>query len=268
MSTMRPHRRKQAYEGDPMVPIDPPHLKAAIEASTWSIQALATATGNHSQTLDHLTKGDSPKRCRRSRRQALADKLGVPEPWLEGLSVAVPELSGVHRRLAIRLSPRLQLAVGGLLRKATKALRRDLREPDVTAELGRRALGTETVQTYLSRFLLELIRLDHWRSQLTTWRPSTDSATLSRPEASGVLWDLKDLYTEEDDRTGLAMVQVLEAALDPWFRGEARLDYDRLRVLVGYDRTGPASGPPHPRYEGQAASPTRMIPLVALGMPE
>src|SRR5947209_20325748 len=109
MPIVHQHHRKQAYEGIPMVRIDPQRLKAAIDASSWSIQALAKATGNHSQTLDHLAKGDSPKRCRQNRRQALAEKLGVPELWLEGQSVAVPELSGVPHRVAIRLSPRLQL---------------------------------------------------------------------------------------------------------------------------------------------------------------
>src|SRR5439155_27224722 len=136
---------------------------------------------------------------------------------------------------------------GNLLQKATKALHRDMSGPDVATDLGRRGLGERIIRDYLSWFLLELIRLDHWRRQLTTWRPSTDPATLDRPEAAGVLWDFKDLYSAEDDRAGLAMVQVLEATLDPWFRGEAGLDYDRLRVVVGYDRTGPRTGPPHPR---------------------
>jgi hypothetical protein len=267
-----PRRREQlgreGWEGDPLVPIHPEYLRAAIAANDWSVQKLAAETGNESQTLDHLAKGSAPKRCRQSRRAALAKALKVPETWLEGASVAVPELSRLPRAVALRLSPRLQLAAGDLFRKAAKALHRDLSTPEAAADLRRHAMGEALLRDRLFWFLFELIRPDHWRRQLTTWRPIEDPESLFRPEAPGLLQDFADLRTEAEDRAGLGLVAALEFALDPWFTGEAQLDYDRLRVLVGYDRASPPPGPQHPRYAGTAASPVRMIPLIALGTGE
>lgn len=267
-----PRRREQlgrkGWESDPLVPIHPEFLRAAIAAHAWSIQKLAEATGNTSQTLDHLAKGSAPKRCRLSRRARLAEVLEVPESWLEGRSVAVPELSQLPRDLALRMSPRLQLAAGALFRKAAKALHRDVQTPEAAADLRKHEIGESLLRDRLWYALFELIRADHWKAQLTTWRLPEDGASRFRPEAPGLLQDFAESRTESDDRAALGLVAALESALDSWFKGEARLDYDRLRVLLGYDRACPPPGPQHPRYLGQAASPIRLLPLIALGTGE
>lgn len=267
MAVTPKHRRKEAYKSDPMVSLDPERLRDTIKARDWSIQALAKMTENHSQTLDNLVQGNRPKRCRQSRLRTLAEVLRVPEAWLAGTSVAVPELKELPRELAIRMSPRLQLATGELFTKAAKALRRDLSVPEVTDDARRQDVGEEILRPLLFWYLCELLRIDHWRTQLTTWRPPSDSESRLRPEALGMLSDLKDLSTEEEDEVGMGMVAVLEATLAPWFSGEARLDYDRLRCLVGYDRVNAGSGPTYPRYAGQGRSPSRLVPLYALGGP-
>ena len=140
-----------------------------------------------------------------------------------------------------------------------------MRDPAFTADVHGEGIGETIPRRYLAWYLFELCRLGLWQTQLTTWRPEIDPRNQARPEAAGLLLDLKDLYTEEEDRAGLGMVAMLEGSLAPWFRGEARLDYDRLRVLVGYDRALPPPGIPHPRYEGRESSPVRLIPQVALG---
>ena len=115
--------------------------------------------------------------------------------------------------------------------------------------------------------LLRLLRLDVWREQLTTWR-HTEPSPFAFYAAPGMLMDHPDLYTPEENAVGLAMVTVWSAILRPWFEGTAALDYDRMRVLNGYDRLGDdPSGMSHPLYQGKAASPLNLDPRHALGAP-
>jgi hypothetical protein len=262
----RSHKPKEAYSSDPLVPIDPRRLKAAIDANDVSIQKLAKSVGQHSQTLDHLVKGDHKKRCRLTRRRELARRLDVPDAWLEGTREAVPELREIPHEVAVSLSPRLQLAMGRLLRKAVTAIRRDLKAAPLAREAREIPIPDAILVRDICWYLSELTRLTFWREALTTWRDTRERPFV--PNASGLLQDLPELREQEEDRVSLAMVTMLEAVLDPWFDGMAQLDYERLRVLIGYDRRGTGEGPAHPRYQGKPSSPEYLIASVALGNPE
>ncbi|MEZ4412426.1 MAG: helix-turn-helix transcriptional regulator [Gemmatimonadales bacterium] len=266
MPARRVHRGKSGWKDDPYVVVNPRCLAAAIEARGWTVQKTAKAIGNASQTLDHLVKGERDKRCRQSRREALAKVLGVSQEWLAGTGIAVPELSQLPRHLAHRLSPRAQFAVGELFRKAKAALARDIREPGVLAEMQNHGCSKEILQMHLFTWLFHLVRPNLWKSQLTTFRGDADLEGPSLTEVPGLLKDMAPDRSHREESAEVGLIQALEIALEPWFSGEAKLDYDRLRVLVGYDRASPPPGPPHPRYQGVESSPVRMIPQIALGL--
>lgn len=262
------HRPKDSWNTDPLVFIQPDRLRAALLAKSWSIQKLADLTDNHPQTLDHLAKGDRPKRCRMTRRSGLAEALGASEAWLEGREQLIKELMHLPKELTLPLSPRLQLEVGALLRKAATAVRRDFRKLNVVQTRRRNPSISESFAVErLSWYLLRLLRLDLWREQLTTWQRGERDPAAFRPEAPGLLVDHEELYTAEEDAVGLAMVTVIVATLSPWFEGKAELDYDRLRVIVGYDRRGKKNEAPHPLYKGKASTPLNLFPQYALGLP-
>jgi lambda repressor-like predicted transcriptional regulator len=257
---------KRRWKDDPLVDIHPEFLRATVDAIGWSIQRLAKEAGEESQTLDNLAKGTAMRRCRSTRRRRLAEALKVPESWLAGTSVAVPELSRFPREAALSLPPRVQIAAGALFRRAASALRRDLKTPEIDAEVRAASVGEDLLIDRLCWSLFELIRPAQWRVQLTTWRPVEPVPAPHFPQAPGMLENPIGTRSEADERAALGLVHALEAALAPWFTGESRLDYDRLRVLVGYDVAGERPGPPHPRYAGTACSPLRMLPQHALGV--
>src|SRR5437016_10700702 len=89
MLTSRKHRRKW---DDPFVPIHSDRLRAAMGLAGWTVTRLAKrlGKGENPQTLHHLQRGAGPKRCRASRRAALAQALDVPEDWLGGGDYALP----------------------------------------------------------------------------------------------------------------------------------------------------------------------------------
>jgi len=229
---------------------------------------LAETAGEIPQTIEHLAKTPGPRKCRRTRRARLADALKVSDEWLGGANIPPSEVSEMPKELALSLSPRLQLAVGAVFRSAAAALHRDMKRPDIKAEAAQHSVGEEVLKRYLWWYLIELIRVDHWRTQLTTGQSIHPEGIPFRPEAPGFLMDFPELRSEAEDRASLGLLGVLELALEPWFKGTARLDYARLRVLVGYDRVGARPGPPHPRYRGMESSPLMMIPQIALGLPE
>lgn len=263
----RKHRKKESWSDDPLVTIQPARLRAIIDARNWTVQGVAKAIGCASQVLDPLCKGEAPKRTRRARRAALAKALRVPVGWLEGTELILPNLNTHDRRLTLPLSPRLQLAVGDLLDQSEAAVRRDVEASDIKATDFPFKPAAETVAGFVAWTLLRLLRLDVWREQLTTWRLGEQSP-FAFFAAPGMLKDHPELYSPEEDGVGLAMVTAWQAILRPWFEGSAALDYNRLRVLNGYDRVGEdPHGMAHPLYQGKASSPLDLDPSHALGFP-
>ncbi len=263
----RSHHKKSSWDDDPYVLIHPMRLRATIDARNWTVQGVARAIGCASQALDPQCRGEIPKRMRRQRRAALAKVLRVPVGWLEGSELILPNLLRFDRRLTLPLSPRLQLAVGDLLAQSEAAIRRDMETPEIQEMKYPFKPVAETVSGFFAWTLLRLLRLDVWREQLTTWR-HTEPSPFAFSAAPGMLKDHPDLYTPEEDSFGLAMVTAWSAILRPWFEGKAALDYNRLRVLNGYDRLGEdPHGASHPLYLGKAASPLNLDPATALGWP-
>lgn len=263
MATHR-NKPKAAWLDDPMVPIDPRRLRALIVAKDWSIQKLAKAIHTHSQTLDNLCKGTEPKSTRQSRRAAIAKQMDVSEGWLEGREYLLTGLTSLSRELTLSLSPRMQLEVTALMRKVERAFHRDWYEDQERGEFDEMHRSYHSLD--ISWGVLRLLRLDTWREQLTTWRRPEGPPGAELYDAPGLMKERPDLYTSEEDQVGLAMITMFSAVLRPWFEGTAKLDYNRLRVLIGYDRHGEdPHGPEYPLYKGGATTTLNLRPDNALG---
>src|SRR2546428_14086031 len=84
MTSRRQHKGRRQH--DALVPIRSDRLRAAMELGEWTVTRLAKRLGRNEnpQTVHYLAQGDGVKRCRASRRSALARLLDVTEDWLAG----------------------------------------------------------------------------------------------------------------------------------------------------------------------------------------
>ena len=73
-----------AGANDPLVPIVPKRLRAALRRRGLSVKAIAKAMHTLQQTVNAIASSDAPRACRQSIRAALAKELNYPEEWLAG----------------------------------------------------------------------------------------------------------------------------------------------------------------------------------------
>ena len=197
----RRSRRANKREGgtwidDPLVKISGKRVRAALQHSGLSLPELADRLDEKRQTLDYIARGKT-RRCRRSRRAAIAHALAVPEEWLGGGG------EGGMDWLLGRLADTLQgdRAINRLGRRCEAAVRRD---------------GSPA--PHATGLLLQLALPAHWRSVLFHELP---------PE----LVECGDLPELERDLARTALANAIEAILRPWLTGQAKLDYQALQLL-------------------------------------
>lgn len=197
--TRRANRRdRKKWVDDPMVAISGVRLRIALQHSGLGLADLARKVGDARQTLDYIVRGKT-KRCRASRRAAIARALGSPDEWLGGADEG--GMDWLVGRLAGR--PQGDRAVNRLGRRCERALQRDGAPlPNATG------------------LLLNLAGPAYWRGRLLEELPLD-------------LREYADLGKLELDIAQTALANAFEAILQPWLTGQARLDYRALKRLSG-----------------------------------
>jgi transcriptional regulator with XRE-family HTH domain len=181
-----------------MVAISGVRLRIALQHSGLGLADLARKVGDARQTLDYIVRGKT-KRCRASRRAAIARALGSPDEWLGGADEG--GMDWLVGRLAGR--PQGDRAVNRLGRRCERALQRDGAPlPNATG------------------LLLNLAGPAYWRGRLLEELPLD-------------LREYADLGKLELDIAQTALANAFEAILQPWLTGQARLDYRALKRLSG-----------------------------------
>jgi len=223
----------RGWADDPLVDLVSPHLRAAMELRSLGPTAVAQALGRREnpQTIHHLQLGDGRKRCRQSRRRALARALRVPDTWLGGEPVEIPAPLGYRLAHEVASSPRVAITLASLAESVVTAVQRDIeraaprpRNPTVWLEP-----ADEVVQGVLAA-LGDLLSLASWQHLVLL--PSTGPPLEAWPEkpGRGQPADLPAVDARRETAV-LALMEVWRALLEPWCAGTAALDYRGLLAL-------------------------------------
>jgi hypothetical protein len=242
-------KRKGRRQHDALVPIRSDRLRAAMELGEWTVTRLAKRLGRkeNPQTVHYLTQGDGLKRCRASRRVALAKLLDVTEDWLAGGDYGVPLPAVLPLLKELEGSPRVMLAVGRLFERCYRAVERDLvREPKrPDSEIGWNA--TYDVHWFMIGTLAHILTPSHWQGALGSLAPSESTPlVLPRngpiPEINKWLaplapapWAPLAGNTRLDPESEAAVLALLHAwihILQPWLDGLSGLNYARFHALA------------------------------------
>jgi transcriptional regulator with XRE-family HTH domain len=293
MAPRREHRRKHLADSDLHVPIDGARVRELLRDVGVSAAELARRVGTSPQNIAHMMKVGATRRCRARLRKQVAKALGMPEELLAGEPVAWPGGPLVPEGYEYRYSIRTELAASRLLTNAAAAFTRDLRRMGTDEQLRGLwpplpALG-ETVLGHIA----ELIRIKDWRQKLITWHPgveqargytepATDDAWAGRvvspvkpkrqkgvrwPRSASVAqWESAARRREDPDHEEgvLALIRGVEHLLQPWFNGEAALNYRGLRDFTRL--TAPSQPPMEERWP--PTSPfAAFLPAVEVTLP-
>jgi transcriptional regulator with XRE-family HTH domain len=208
--TTKRSRTKAGWAGDPLVPIVPPILKAALGELNVSVAELSRRIGDHEQTVAHLIRGRAPKRTRASRRAAIARALDVAEELLSGDALFMPH--GRHHGAYGSFSAQAWMAIQRLVTRADYAVQRDFEPRGPEAESKSDA---DVVRTEVESLLQAMTNLTAWRRRLLLGRleeETEESAARATAEIAVVRW--------------------WEYVLGPWLDGRAQLNYDQLRAVT------------------------------------
>ena len=214
---------RDKHTDDPLVHIDGRRVDEARKARKLSINQLAEmvrgVTKDHHkgerETLRLIIKGKT-ERCRRSRRDALAEALGVRSDWLS----ATPGADLVWEDWAEIEDWRLEavfLAQDDIANLCKKALERDIEKSYGRGERARDVL--EKTSTLLVGRILGLIHPHTWQWEMLGWEGHP------MPQCS----------PEEIREAGEALAKALKIVLRPWFDGDTPLNYGALRRLMRRD---------------------------------
>ncbi len=219
-----------------------------MELGEWTVTSLASrlGKGENPQTLHHLAQGSGLKRCRASRRKALADVLDVTEDWLAGDPYGLP-LPGVIPMLKeVEGSPRVLLAVGRLFQRCYNAVQRDLEKEPKHPDLPLGWNATNDVHWFMFGTLGSLLSPARWQFALT--HPLQKGTPPTIDELQGSMRAMPDLVkwfeplppsmwarrpaatalSPEAEAAVLALIRAWTHILQPWLDGEATFDYERF----------------------------------------
>jgi transcriptional regulator with XRE-family HTH domain len=293
MPPRRTHRRKHLDDSDLHVPIDGERVRELLREVGLSAAELARRVGTSPQNIAHMMKVGASRRCRAGLRRQVANALGVPEELLAGEPVAWPGGPLAPEGYEYRYSIRTELAASRLLTKAAAAFTRDLRQLGTEEQIRLlwppyQLLG-ETVLGHIA----ELIRVKDWRQKLVSWHPGIEQARGYTEPATDDAWAISNVrFVKPKRRKGvrwprnarvaqwesnarrredpqheegvLALIRGVEYLLQPWFDGEAALNYRGLRDFTRL------TVPPQPPVEERwpPTSPfAAFLPAVEITLP-
>jgi hypothetical protein len=221
----------RGWADDPLVDLVSPHLRAAMELRGMGPTAVAKALGRREnpQTIHHLQLGDGRKRCRQSRRRALARVLRVPDTWLGGEPVEIPAPLGYRLAHEAASSPRVAITLAGLAESVVTSVVRDLERAETIPERPEAQLepALEVVQGVLAA-LGDLVSMASWqRVVLVQSQPTgarSEGQLLQQLAAAPVVDPRREAAV-------LGLLEVWRALLDPWVAGDAALNYQGLLAL-------------------------------------
>lgn len=281
-------RARRHVQRDVLVAIKSDHLRAAMELDEWTVTSLASrlGKGENPQTLHHLAQGSGLKRCRASRRKALANVLDVTEDWLAGEPYWLP-LPGVMPMLKeVEGSPRVVLAVGRLFGRCADAVQRDLEKEPKRPDLPNGWNATNDVHWFMFSTLGSVLSPVRWQFTLTHRPAKGPPPTIQELEANlrampdlvkwfeplpPSMWAPRPAATAlapDVEAAVLALIRAWTHILQPWLDGEATFDYERfwklaavLNPSVGHMLPQSWHGRPSPETL-PAAGPTSPYALV------
>ena len=86
-----PRAPSDKYSHDPLVPIIPARLNAALRRRGLSVKAAAERIGKSQQTLDAIIQSAAKRKCRQSTLDKLSSLLKYPADWLSGRARGLPD---------------------------------------------------------------------------------------------------------------------------------------------------------------------------------
>jgi len=245
--TSRKHRRK--WNDDTLVPIQSDRLRAAMDLGGWTVTRLARRLGKdeHAQTVHHLAQSDGLKRCRASRRAALAKLLDVTEEWLAGGPFSVPLPAVLPLLNALEASPRVMLSVGRLFERCYRAVERDLAKESKRPDSALGWNASHDVHWFMTSTLAQFLASSAWQSALGC-APATEGTSRPLPRAGPIpemdkwlrpispsAWTAPSnavALRPAEETVILALLRVWTHILEPWLDGTSSLDYQRFRELA------------------------------------
>ncbi len=220
---------------DPLVAVYSEKVRAALGGSRMRLADLARKLKTSPQALAYLAEGDDIKRCRASRRAAIAKALGVTEQWLsEPTATLLPFwLSGVTITAGAGLftSARTQLALGRLLKKCVTAIDRDLQDKTLKDKGIDETATPDDVKEGVARCIRQLTDFDSLRGEVLV---GVEQPFLIIPVAGGILTGQHRPFDPDEEAAGVGLVSAWEQMLEPWFSGKAKMNYRRLRERAGF----------------------------------
>jgi hypothetical protein len=232
--------RARGQKDDRMVPVYSPNMRAAMLDRGLRVADVARRLKDRRQTVAYLAAGEGVKRCRRSRRTRLAKLLGVSEQWLaEPTAVFIPlSLPAGAQNLVFGTgfpleSPRTQLATGRLLAKCVQACDRDLADPALRDAGVDEAASPDAVRHHVAQCIRQLVRVEERRKDLLVGL-SEPWLVVSTLIEGGMVRSPRLPTDPEEDGATLNLIAAWERILEPWFTGEAKLNYRRLREKAGF----------------------------------
>ncbi len=251
------------YESDdPLVPLRGDRLEEARVAAGLNIRALAQKAGLRQQTVDAMRRPadrGKPKRCRRSNRDNLSEALGLPRVdgslWLGGevshLSDVTRAPSGMVIHELTRSPTGTQLALYHLFNRCRDAWIRD----HENTRADEQSVASDDLRArffVLKESLSQLTQAFWWRGQLL--KPHVPKMEFEEEVSDRFREMAADFVTQPfptDDETAerieKALIHAMEALLEPWFKGNAELDYDNVLALGNrgwWQRLPSAPSPP------------------------
>jgi len=210
-------------------------VRAALGESRMRLADLARKLKTSPQALAYLAEGDDIKRCRASRRSAIAKALNVTEQWLsEPTATLLPFwLSGatVTAGMGLFTSARTQLALGRLFQKCVAAIDRDLQNKALRDKGIEETATPDDVKESVARCIRQLTDLESLRGDVLV---GAEQPFIIIPVAGGILRSRHHPFDTDEEAAGVELISSWEQLLEPWFSGHAKMNYRRLRERAGF----------------------------------
>lgn len=229
-------KRTRKGTADPLVPVYSPKVRAAMEDSGIRLTDLARKLKTSPQAVAYLAEGEGTRRCRASRRSAIAKILKVSDAWLgEPTATLTPLwLAGINVTVGAGLftSPRTQLAFSRLLEKSMAATDRDVRDRALRDAGIKENAAPEAVRENVAACIRQLTDLGAQRRDVLV---GAMEQFMVIPVAGGMLTTSPHhpLNPDEAD-AGADLMSAWEQMLGPWFSGKLKMNYRRLSERAGF----------------------------------
>lgn len=229
--------RERGWRDNPLDPIRPDRLRAALSVKGLSVRSAADRLGIPNSTLHYILAGGLKRRCRQQLRVDLAALLDLPERWLAGDDQGAPSVLALlmeaetgdsfYREEMETLPPRSQF------------------EAIATARLLFRLAATKGGRRRIPSYVLPILDLSTWRACLEETEHTT------RP-----------IEKEDADTFAVSVSQAVRLLVQPF--SEGRLTLSRISARAFGTVAGVLIGTMDVLRSKDAASPLAWRSQLAL----